>query len=90
MMEVRPCLIRSMTNVHEYSKAIFHGFTIRSYPDSRPARADHQKLQVTCPVAIVEYEDGKVYDVDVRRVRFIDSDTIFSQIHWDQKEGEWL
>ena len=78
---IRPCFVRSMSDKNKKEKAIFHGFSMRAYPNNSVLQGN-LKAQVAIPVAIVEYEDGKLYDVDVRRVTFIDSKAIFTQFNW--------
>lgn len=60
--ELRPCLIR---HGDKLMRAVFHMW-------ETVAVGGHPEGQISTVLAIVEYEDGIVDEVEPRRIRFID------------------
>ena len=57
----------------EIKTAIFHGFFKRAYPiEPSPMIGGHHGGTIEYPVAVVEFEDGQVAEVEASMIRFLE------------------
>lgn len=83
--ERRPCMVKAGD---EEKKALWYMFGTHSYYNTVDAVLVGQmggQVGWEASVAIVEYEDGKVDAVGVENIRFLDSESEFSQYTWEEK-----
>ena len=65
--EYRPCLVNGV-------KALFHMWSNYCYPvEDSLLRGGHRAGEIKGTVAIVEYEDGTVAEVDPKSIKFVDN-----------------
>lgn len=89
--ELRPCLIKvyrgtgRQTKIEE-KKAFFHKFITRAQPIA-PAvmRGGHNGGQVIAPYALVELENGQMYEVETQDVRFLDTHELMARYAWGDR-----
>ena len=79
MPEPRPCIVR------QEGRALLHGFFIHSWTHGASAMiGGFSAGQESVPMALVEFEDGRVDAVAVDAVRMLDSAQVFSEYCFDE------
>lgn len=83
----RPCMVfmpgrltRAGDIPDREERAIFHTFV------NRIEQLGQNGCQVQYVAAIVEYDDGTLDEVNIDRVRFLDSDAVFGEYVWPDME----
>lgn len=93
----RPCWVarprRNAPGGLERKKAFLHLITTRAYVvEPSILKGGHPGGQVSKPVAVVEFENGELYTVDIEYVQLLDSADCFNFTDepspWDEDEGE--
>ena len=79
----RPCLVNGRT------RAVFHGWAEME----RPLRKDELGFgspagNLKCVNALVEYLGGDVEAVSPKKIRFLDSKSLFSEFDWEDGDKE--
>lgn len=81
MPEPRPCV------VGQEHAALLHGLFIHAWTHGESiAVGGFCAGQETMPMALVEYEDGRLDAVEIDAVRMLDSSELFDEYEW---EWEW-
>ena len=87
--DLRPCMVQvyhGRNKPPEDKRAFFHGFITRAQPIP-PAimQGGHHGGQVVAPYALIELEDGQVYEVEPRDIRFLDTKGLMEQYAWGEE-----
>ena len=93
----RPCWVarprRNAPGGLEKKKALLHLITTKAFViEPSILKGGHPGGQVSKPVAVVEFEDGQIKDVDIEYVQMLDSAEQFDypaeHSPWGEDEGE--
>ena len=74
--ELRPCIVRIPDKKKQFKemKALFHCWDFRSEVIGESyLRGGHPAGQIAATFAIVEYEDGTIYEVEPTQIQFVDN-----------------
>lgn len=78
--ELRPCIVR------QEGRALLHGFFVKAWTHGASAMiGGFSAGQETVPMALVEFEDGRVDSVVVDAVRMLDSKELFSEYCFEER-----
>lgn len=90
--EGRPCWLYGITrdelDTQKRTKAFLHLITTRSLViDASPLKGGHPGGQISRPVAIVEDENGRLREVELRQVQLLDTaEQLEESAAWEPKE----
>ena len=79
MPRLRPCMVR------QEGKALLHGLFVHSWTHGESiAVGGFCAGQETMPMALVEYEDGRLDAVVIDAVQMLDSAELFTEYEWER------
>ena len=79
MPQPRPCVVR------QEGRALLHGLFVHAWTHGASITVGGFCAgQETAPMALVEYEDGRLDAVDVSAVRMLDSSELFEGYEWER------